>query len=148
MSKEPTKLSKGKAFHKQIQDSWHKEAEGDVETEKGIIKQSGKRGRIDIIVDAGNETKGLVEIKNSNWDAMTDKAVKRNIRRQIKQVWDYIESQPNNADGVCPGILFPNKPKDEIRMKLIEEMFEAEGIPVVWEDETIKERKARGDQGE
>ena len=28
-------------------------------------------------------------------------------------------------------------------MMLIEELFEAEGIPVVWEDETIEERKAR-----
>jgi hypothetical protein len=28
-------------------------------------------------------------------------------------------------------------------MKLIEDMFEEEGIPVVWHDETIEERKAR-----
>jgi len=28
-------------------------------------------------------------------------------------------------------------------MRLIEELFEAEGIPVVWEDETIEQRRAR-----
>jgi hypothetical protein len=28
-------------------------------------------------------------------------------------------------------------------MKLIEDMFEEEGIPVVWQDETIEERNAR-----
>jgi hypothetical protein len=33
--------------------------------------------------------------------------------------------------------------EDKIRMKLIEEMFEEEGIPVVWQDETIEERKVR-----
>jgi hypothetical protein len=28
-------------------------------------------------------------------------------------------------------------------MKLIEQLFDEEGIPVVWEDETVVERKAR-----
>ena len=31
------------------------------------------------------------------------------------------------------------------RMKQIEDMFEQEGIPVVWQDETIEERKARSE---
>ncbi len=83
---------------------------------------------------------------------MTDEAVRRNVRRQIRQVWSYIESQIVEGeyveDGehkdVCPGIIFPKRPKDGERMKLIEEMFEEEGIPVVWHDETIEERKARG----
>jgi hypothetical protein len=34
-------------------------------------------------------------------------------------------------------------PKDAERMKLIEAMFEEEGIPVVWHDETIEHRKGR-----
>jgi len=44
---------------------------------------------------------------------------------------------------VSPGIIFTKRPKEQERMKLIEKIFEQEGIPVVWQDETIEERKAR-----
>ena len=44
---------------------------------------------------------------------------------------------------VSPGIIFSRRPKDPNRMKLIEQLFDEEGIPVVWEDETIAELKAR-----
>jgi hypothetical protein len=74
---------------------------------------------------------------------MTDSAVRRNARRQIKQIWDYIDSQLKAKRDVSPGIIFPKRPKHRARMKLIEDMFEEEGIPVVWHDETIEERKAR-----
>ena len=40
-------------------------------------------------------------------------------------------------------MIFPERPKEKIRMRLIEDMFEEEGIPVVWQDETIEERKTR-----
>jgi len=81
-------------------------------------------------------------VKNSAWDKMTDSAIRRNIRRQIKQIWDYIESQLKARKDVSPGIIFPKRPKDKNRLKLIEGMFEEEGIPVVRQDETIEERNA------
>jgi hypothetical protein len=74
---------------------------------------------------------------------MTDSAVRRNVRRQIRQVWNYIESQLKTKKDVSPGIIFSKQPQDKERMKLIESMFEEEGIPVVWQDETIEERKMR-----
>ena len=63
----------------------------------------------------------------------------------------YIESQildgqyvkDGEGKDVCPGIIFPKRPKDRERMELIENIFEEEGIPVVWHDETIEERKMR-----
>lgn len=33
--------------------------------------------------------------------------------------------------------------KDKYQIKLVKDVFEVEGIPVVWQDETIEERKAR-----
>ena len=71
------------------------------------------------------------------------RAGQRNVRRQIKGIWDYIESQLKAAKEVSPGVIFVKRPGDKERMKLIEDMFEEEGIPVVWRDESIEERKGR-----
>ena len=64
---------------------------------------------------------------------------------------NYIESQildgkyvPTGVrKDISPGIIFPRRPKNENLLKLIEESFEDEGIAVVWEDESIEERKKR-----
>ncbi len=143
-NKEPKRLRRGKALHKEIQADWINTAEGQVLTEKAVTKPTGRKGRIDIFVnDAGDKLVALAEVKASDWDKMTDSAVRRNVRRQIKQIWDYIDSQLVKQKDVSPGVIFPERPKDKTRMTLIEDMFEEEGIPVVWQDETIEERKAR-----
>ena len=90
----------------------------------------------------------IIEIKNSDWDRMTLDAVRRNVRRQARQLWKYIESQLEGLGGderkeVCPGIVYPRRPTTPGRLKLIENLLEEEGIPVVWDDESIKERRAR-----
>ncbi len=144
MNNEPKELSRGKAFHKLLQQEWEDTAEGDVVREHHVVKPSGRNGRIDIFVkDDGDNLVAVGEVKASNWDKMTDSALKRNVRRQIKQIWDYIESQLKSGKDVSPGIIFQERPNDNVKMKLIEDMFEESGIPVVWHDETIKERKAR-----
>jgi hypothetical protein len=74
---------------------------------------------------------------------MDSAAVRRNVKSQVRQIWNYIKSQLELGKEVSPGIIFPRRPKDPNRMKLIEQLFDEEGIPVVWEDETIVERKAR-----
>ena len=94
MTIEPTQLKHGKAFHNEMQADWLKTAEGLVSKEKAITKPSGRKGRIDIFVDDdGDNLVAVAEVKNSDWGKMTDSAVRRNARRQIKQIWDYIESQ-------------------------------------------------------
>ena len=77
------------------------------------------------------------------WDSMSSAAVRRNVKRQVRQIWNYIKSQLELGKEVSPGIIFSRRPKDPNCMKLIEQLFDEEGIPVVWEDETIAERKAR-----
>ena len=144
MTNEPTQLRQGKAFHKKVQADWLNTAEGRILIEKAIIKPTGRKGRIDIFVDDdGDKLVAVAEVKASDWDKMTDSAVRRNVIRQIKQIWDYIDSQIKTKKDVSPGVIFPKRPKDKARMKLIEDMFEDEGIPVVWQDESIEERKAR-----
>ena len=145
LNNEPSQLQRGKSFHKKMQADWLDTAEGQILIEKAVTKPTGRKGRIDIFVDDddSNNLVAFAEVKDSDWDKMTDSAVRRNVRRQIRQVWNYIESQLKTKKDVSPGIIFPKQPKDKERMKLIESMFEEDGIPVVWQDETIEERKAR-----
>ena len=140
---EPYVLKHGKDFHKKIQSNWENQAEGDVQREKSIKKPSGRAGRIDIHVEAGDDLVAVVEIKASNWDRMLESTVLKNVKRQARQIWNYIESQLTNNVNVSPGVIFPQLPKDPERVKLIEELFDEEGIPVVWEDESIEDCKAR-----
>ena len=74
---------------------------------------------------------------------MTLPALRRNVKRQAAQVWDYIEAQLEQGKDISPGIIFLKRPKDSNRLKLIEALFEENGISVVWQDESIQERKAR-----
>ncbi len=145
---EPEQLRRGKAFHNRVQDDWLATAEGSPRIERSVTKPGGRRGRVDVYVDAGDDLVALVEIKNSDWDQMSPVAVRRNVRRQIRQLWCYIDSQIKALGGdkkrdVSAGIVFPRRPSDPERLQLIEHLFEEDGIPVVWEDETVKERAAR-----
>jgi hypothetical protein len=148
--KEPKNLSRGKKFHKKLQSEWIHTAEGDVAVERTVIRKNEKKGRVDIYV-ADEDMVTVVEIKRSDWNRMTLPNLKRNIRRQIRQVWSYIESQieglgKDEIKDVCPGVIFPKLPQEEETLNLIEDMFNEKGIQVVWQDESIEERKARSIQ--
>ena len=145
-SSEPEQLIRGKAFHKKIQRDWVNTAEGNTKAERTVLKRNQRKGRVDVFVDDDDPegTAAIVEIKASDWDRMTGVAVRRNIRRQIKQIWDYIESQivegvyvPTGVrKSISPGIIFQRRPKEPDRVKLIETSFWKEGITVVWDDES------------
>lgn len=137
---EPERLKKGKKFHKKIQKEWIPGATGDVRVEKQMRKLSGRKGRMDIFVQDGEDKRlvGIGEIKCSNWDKMSLKVLKRNVRRQIKQIWDYIESYLEEGKDVSPGVIFSKRPMDVKRSRLIEELFNNEAIQIVWEDESIE----------
>jgi hypothetical protein len=145
-SKEPESLKRGKRFHKLIQEEWLRTSiDGTPRPERSIKKASGKKGRVDILVEElGDGFVSIIEIKTSDWDIMTEKNVMRNVRRQIRQVWGYVNSQLDvYGRQVCPGIIFPKLPKDTERLNLIESMFNSEGIQVVWHDETMDQLKRR-----
>ena len=93
--KEPKQLRRGKDFHCKIQKEWLDTAQGTILPEKTIRRLTGRRGRVDIFVDDNSEDNhvAVVEIKASDWDRMKPKAVRRNALRQVRQIWDYIDSQ-------------------------------------------------------
>jgi hypothetical protein len=144
-TREPERLKKGKAFHAKIQNDWRLNAQGRITVEKSVLKPSGRKGRIDVHVDSENAHVGVGvgEIKATAWDEMTEPAVRRNVRRQARQIWTYIESQLAKGHSVSPGVIFPTRPS-EARLRLVEVLFDREGVAIVWDDETIEERKARG----
>jgi len=142
-NEEPERLSRGKKFHDKVQKEWLAEAEGEINEERPVVKPSGRKGRVDVFVETEGGMVAIAEIKDSDWDAMTGKNLRRNVRRQIRQVWSYIESQLELGHEVSPGIIFSRRPSDPDRLRLIESLFEEEGIPVVWDDESIEERRAR-----
>ncbi len=141
--KEPKPFRRGKEFHAILQREWKRDAQGEVAVEKTVIKRGGRRGRVDVLIDADDDLMVVVEMKASDWDRMAPNAVRRNVLRQARQIWDYIESQLAEDKDVSPGVIFPKQPKSQQRLNLIEKLFEEQGISVVWQDETIKERKAR-----
>ncbi len=145
-SKEPPRLGRGRAFHADLQREWRHEVKEPVTAEKGIRKPSGRKGRIDVFVDDGRGSVSVVELKDTNWNAMTLAAVKRNVGRQCRQVWSYIDSQLTEKRQVSPGIIFPKRPTDHGRLALIERLFNAKGIAVAWHDESLvacRKRHAR-----
>jgi len=142
--KEPERLVKGKAFHKDIQAQWLREAEGTISVERSTSKPNGRRGRIDIHAsDDEGDMVAVCEVKASDWDRMTPQAVRRNVQRQIRQIWSYVETELKERT-VCPGVIFPKRPKTPGRLEQIEALFNEERIQVVWEDESIEERRERG----
>ena len=143
---EPAALRRGKAFHRLIQEEWETDqrTRGVAFREFGITKPGGRRGRIDLLIDEGEDWVAVVEIKASDWDAMREENLRRNARRQVRQIWDYIDSQlkPNedgSIDGreVCPGVIFPKVPLKPGRRDTVEALFNKEGIQVVWHDEIL-----------
>jgi len=101
-------------------------------------------GRIDILVEELGDFVSVVEIKASDWDKMTKVNVVRNARRQIRQIWSYVEAELELYDkAVCPGVIFPKQPRDPERLRLIEALFNAEGIQVVWHDEKVQHLQTR-----
>lgn len=144
MTQEPTILKKGKDFHKLVQMNWSNTAEGCVTTEKTVPKLNKMIGRADIFVEEiGDNIISIVEIKNTDWDKIKPENIRRNVKRQARQLWGYIESQTEEGISVSPGIIYPNIPKDPEILRLIESMFESEFIQVVWENESIEQVRQR-----
>ncbi len=144
MSREPRVLREGKRVHRTVQEDWLRTAKG-VHVERGIRKPSGRRGRMDVFVDGTDSLVAIGEIKASSWDRMTTPVIRRNVLRQARQVWDYIESQLVNGREVSPGVIFPRRPRSMRRLRFIEDLFADRAIAVVWQDETLAQRRARAE---
>lgn len=143
--KEPRRLKSGKAFHKRVQKEWLATAEGKIRSERGIRQTDGRKGRLDILVeDLGDNLVSVVEIKNTDWDRIRAANIRRNAKRQARQIWGYIDSQiALYGKEVCAGVIFPKFPKKPDRVRRVEDLFHDAQIQVVWQNETIEDLRAR-----
>jgi hypothetical protein len=146
VSREPSILKEGKEFQELVQKEWLATPDaGHVKKERGVDEINGRKGRVDIFVDEiGDNLVSVVEIKNTDWDKIKPQNIRRNVKRQIRQLWRYISSQNDLCNKeVSPGIIFQKLPQDAEKLKLIESMFNNEWIQVVWHDESIERVKER-----
>ena len=108
---EPERLRRGKAFHHEVQNRWLREYDGKARSELAVRKPNGRAGRIDLCLDPNTNTVGVVEIKASDWDRMTEAAVRRNVKRHAAQVFQYVDSHMSGVrKGVCPGVVLQSGP--------------------------------------
>jgi hypothetical protein len=147
MAREQSLLKKGKQFHKLVQYKLSLTADGHVKSEENVSLDvnDNKKGRVDIFVEEiGVNLVSIVEIKNTDWNKIKPENIQRNVKRQARQIWKYIEYQTDLVGKeVSPGIIFPKLPMDPERLKLIESIFEDEWIQVVWENESIDKVRQR-----
>ncbi len=138
-------MRRGKQFHKLIQREWLTTTkDGRPRPERFIKRLNSRNGRVDILVEELGEFVSIVEIKCTNWDKMRNKNVIRNMRRQIRQIWNYVDAELEiYGKQVCPGIIFPKLPRDPKRCEQIEAMFNKSGIQVIWHNESIDHLKLR-----
>jgi hypothetical protein len=141
---QPRRLKRGKALHLRLQADWERSAGGRITRELSVTKPSGRRGRIDIHAEAEEPLVAVVEIKATDWNRMTTRAVRCNVARHARQVWDYIESQLAATKQVSPGLIYPSIPRSAARRDLIEALLDQQGIAVVWDNESVRARRARG----
>jgi hypothetical protein len=147
---EPERLKDGNIFDKKVKADWLRNAKGvqagKKAEPKSIKKLNGREGHIDVFVPIDESWAVVVEAKDSHWDTID---LRRNVRRQARQIWGYVNALLDTKDKsqkrecVSPGVVFSKRPSDPERVKLIEQLFDEEGIAVVWEDESIAEHKAR-----
>jgi hypothetical protein len=65
------------------------------------------------------------------------------VQKYSEQIWIYIDSELVKGMDVSPGIILLGLPENPQRITLVEQLFDEEGIPVSWQDESIEEARAR-----
>lgn len=139
------RMARGREFHQRVQAEWLRDTkDGTPRIERRIDRLSGQWGRVDILIEDLGDFVSVIEIKATEWDQWSDDRIPRYVRRQIRQIWSYVDAQLEIYEvEVCPGVIFPHRPLDPRRLALIERLFNGEGIQVVWHDETLEECRVR-----
>jgi hypothetical protein len=151
MSLEPARLTEGKDFHNEVaRDFVRTSAEGTVRYDRPINLVSQRVGRPDIWiaftydeVGADRTVEGgveVVEVKNTNWDAVATSKLRRYILDQSRQLWKYLLVALDSRQFAAGAtVLFPRKPVSLLRQRVIEVLFAERGIKVHWyrDSETV-----------
>ena len=111
----PEWRTRGKEFELAEKAEWQ-EVEGlRITFERGPILQKGNKGRIDILIEEHDESRSIVEVKATDWDAMTVHRIRPNVLRHARQLMKYVYPFWERGIDVCPGIAYPRAPASPIR---------------------------------
>ena len=135
------RMRRGRRWHIEMERWWGERFErtwGQAEMEKSIVKDTGRRGRVNLIAEEGTAIM-FMEFKCSDWDRMrSDKHARRNIRRYCHQLWSYLDSADIHPDltlhgkGVIAFLVFPKRPTDPGRSRIVLESCDELGVQIVW----------------
>jgi len=142
VSNEPKILSRGKEFHKRVQQDWEREADGLVSCDRTIhllgasYSTARKRsGRMDIFVYELDGSVSIVEIISTDWDRIKKQNRHHLLASHCRRVWKFIETVTGECDfGVCAGIIYPKHPQSPGLKEEIEEYLNDYGIQILWYD--------------
>lgn len=135
---EPAHLRRAKRAHQVVQASWQATPGlHTVEIELALTKPDGAAGRGDIVAGVDDNYVAIIDVKSDDWAKMSERTVRRRVKKYIDQLWDYIGSSAGTGGGndVTPAVTLTKQPADPGRVALIEQLFEEYGIVVVWEAE-------------
>ena len=143
-SQEPKRLREGKDFHSRVQKEWLTETFGaarpERRTNEGDPLEDGRhRGRMDVrMFDPEEPMAFVIELKDSDFDRMTDRRVRPNVARNRLQVSRYGEAvQANSGNGiefVCLAIVYSREPSDPDRRDWIERYLSDYMTACFWHD--------------
>ena len=171
----------GSRYEGNVRERWVALAEGALESQRRVRTQSDRYGRIDLFVDASElatrkkelRAEGelpqedqplllaVVEFKDSDWDRMSEAAVRRNVRRHARQVRRYVDGlfeelgesrfTDEELSGICPMIEYSRRPSRPGVLEAIEQVLGEYLVSVAWNDESkdeaalrLKKRSRRG----
>jgi hypothetical protein len=151
----PNRLVRGQQFHRRVQTAFLSNLVGaSGHPEHTLALRTGVR-RVDLLILPKVEaevTAVIVEVKNTDWDSVH---VRPNLRRHIRQLQEYLDhyvdhlrtnlDQPADSvskdglpvtwDSVIGVLLYPARPHDPDRVRLIEDIALEQALTVVWYDE-------------
>jgi hypothetical protein len=134
------RLLLGQVFHKTVQEAFLTGlagAAGFKERPWRLVR--GGRGRADLAVEVEGDEQMLVviEIKGTNWDAIPENRVMRNLRRHLRQLQDYLDSAIEDMDAgqwesIVGALLYPARPSDAGTLTTIEAVAGQQAVQVTW----------------
>ena len=118
---------RGKEFEELLEREWEKSQDGVVQREISIELDTGKKGRkgrIDILIE-DEEMALVLEVKSTDWDKVKRSRLREYALRHIRQLYRYVDAViEKTGKAVCPGITYPEKPRQGDREKELLEIFE------------------------
>jgi hypothetical protein len=132
-SKVPRQLARGQRFHERVRAGWTRIAPSPaVRAERAVTKYGGRRGRVDVWLDAETTFAIVVEIKSTDWQRVLRRRVREYVRRHGLQLHDYLAGADLEGRDVSMHVVYPRAPSDARLRALVEEGMLSMGVVVLW----------------